>query len=521
MGKHFDRAEILIEQGKYDLAEAALREEIAENPDLDRGYTTLAQCLINERKLTSETLELINHALSLNAENDWNYYLLCLYWYYRNDFERAILAIQVAIELDANSYFYFYILASILFDRGQAKFEIDTKASRMFQLFWVSYFIKPYLKPVWHPLEKSLSLNPQYLPTLNLQTNLLGATGQIKRALYSSSIALQIDSSNAIAHGFHGQILTEYGMYSEAIKYFQSALRIEPDYKQAKYGLLEAMRSQYWIYPWISITNWRGKLIFILTLPIGIIAVLAIRNMLDESSLSKDRLELLVYATMATIMISSFPSQLIFNSFLRLEEKNKLLINIQDAIVANYTTGLTATLLLATYAAMIFGNNADRHTEMTIVSIIGGIIIATMTFYPVNSQSKLPILSIGYQLSVAILGIISMVVYIKFNDLERICPLFGFLVLGSSLIATSVSPGWTYPLGASTQKQNSGSNLPISQLLEDWLTDRIDLLSIHRSIESRFISKWFILIFTELVCFSLMISGGILFVFICRSVYHK
>jgi tetratricopeptide (TPR) repeat protein len=533
VGKHFDRAQILIEQGRYDLAETELREEIAENPNLDRGYGTLALCFINERKLTSETLELIQHALSLDAENDWNYYVLAIYWYHRNDFDRAVVAIKIAIEIESNSYFYFYILASVLADRGQAKFELDTTTNRIFHLIRVSYFIRPYLKSVFPSLEKSLALNPQYLPALNLQTNLLGATGQIKRALHSSRAALEIDPDNAIAHRLHGQILTDCGIYSEAVEYFQSALRIDPTYNQAKQGLLEAMRSQYWIYPWISITNWRGRLVFLLTFPIGIIAISLIRNTLDASALDKTHLELFIYSIISTIVILSFPSQLIFNLFLRLEEKNKLLINIQDAIVVNYTTGLTTTILFSIYTAMVFGNNSDRYTEMTIVSIVVAAIASISTFLPINSQSKSPFFSIGYQLSVAILGIISIVVYIKFNDLERICPLFGFLVLGSPLIATSLSPGWNYELEVVQSARNPNDEIDpvqnpilvaifnIGNYIENWLVNIIDRLPTNRPMNSKFISKWFVLIFAGIACFILMIGGGTLFVMICRSLLQK
>ena len=35
MGKHLDRAEILLDLDKYDLAEKELRQEIVENPDSD------------------------------------------------------------------------------------------------------------------------------------------------------------------------------------------------------------------------------------------------------------------------------------------------------------------------------------------------------------------------------------------------------------------------------------------------------------------------------------------------------
>jgi tetratricopeptide (TPR) repeat protein len=536
MEKHFDRSQILIEQHRYDLAEKELRQEIAENPHFDRAYAMLAFCLINQQKLGEETLQLINYALSLDVENDWHHYILSLYFYNKDNFDLALAAIETSIKLEANSAFYFYVLAAILFDRGQAKFEFDAKRSRVFLLIWTSYFIKPYLKPVFAPLEKSLSLNPQYLPAINLQTNLLGATGRIKCALQSSRIALNIDPNNAIAHRFHGQLLTECGRYSEAIEYFQSALGIEPTFKQAKHGLLEAMRSQYWIYPWISITNWRGKLVFVLTFPIGLIAISAIRNLFDISASVRNHLQLLVYAIITTIIVLSFPSQLIFNLFLQLKAKNNLLITIQDSIIVNYTAGLTIALLLSIYTTMIFDNNSTQYTEMTIVGVVNGIIVVIMTFLPVNSQSKSQIASIGYQLSVGILGIISIAIYIKFNDLERICPLFGFLVLGSPLIATCLSPGWTYDLHVIPSVQNPNNEIDpvqpvqnrilagifnIGNYLENLIATIIDRLSTSKSIDARFISKWLVLIVTGLGFFMLMIGCGTLFVMICRSLYQK
>ncbi len=203
MGKHFDRAQILIEQGRYDLAEIELRKEIAENPDLDRGYGTLALCFINQRKLTAETLELINYALSLDAENDWNHYLLAIYWYYRNDFDLAIAAIQVAIELKANSAVYFYVLACILFDLGNSKYNETPPQARILTEFFKIHLMRCYLKPVFEPLQKSLALDPNSIFSLNLLTNLFIETGRYQPAIQSSQTALSIDPNNAKAQGFN------------------------------------------------------------------------------------------------------------------------------------------------------------------------------------------------------------------------------------------------------------------------------------------------------------------------------
>jgi tetratricopeptide (TPR) repeat protein len=277
MGKYFDYAQNLIEQGRYDLAEKELREEIAKNPDSDLGYGALAFCLINQGILTAETLNLINSALSLNVKNSWNHYLLSIYFHDKGRFKHAQSEINIAIKLEPDSEQYFYFLAYILFGQGRSQFAIHSSASRGFMHFLESHFIRPYLKPVFYPLEKSLAINPQYLPAINLSTNLLITTGRTQLALVSSEKALKIGLDNSITHNLHGRVLNESGKYSEAITYFQSALKIEPTLKEAKDGLLEAMRSQYWIYPWISITHWKGKLSFLLAVPVGMIAVLLVR----------------------------------------------------------------------------------------------------------------------------------------------------------------------------------------------------------------------------------------------------
>jgi Tfp pilus assembly protein PilF len=47
MTKHFDRAETLFRQSRYELAEKELRSEIAENPESTDVHTLLAVCIIS------------------------------------------------------------------------------------------------------------------------------------------------------------------------------------------------------------------------------------------------------------------------------------------------------------------------------------------------------------------------------------------------------------------------------------------------------------------------------------------
>lgn len=463
MGKHFDRAEILFNQRRYDLAAAEFKQEIAEHPDSDRGYTALALSLMNQAKLESATLGLIDYALSLDAENDWNHYTLAFYWYLKSDYERARVAIEQAIALDPNSDLYFYILARILFDRGQTKFTLDTRRSlgvililsrgALFPIGFgmlaicKSYWIRSYLKSVFAPLTRSLSINPQYLPALNLQTEILITTRRPKRALASSQAGLEIDPNNVTAHKLHGQILTGCGKYTEAIDHFQSALRINPSSQETKAGLLEAMRSQYWIYPWISMTNWRGKLTMFSVLLIGIIIRLSIDNSAPELANIRTFLGIFIATSIINVIFLSFPARWIFNLCLQIDPKNRLLLSERNAIISNYIAGLALTILTVTYVnnftylvssidpTVVLDYQAVRSGIVMITGIIAAILTSIVTFYPVHSRTQLPTLSTGYQLIVGILGIASIVVYLQSSSIGIPGQLFGFLVLFSPVIA--------------------------------------------------------------------------------------
>jgi tetratricopeptide (TPR) repeat protein len=453
MGKHLDRANILLDLDKYDLAEQALRQEIAENPNSDLAYGSLARCLINQRKLGAETLETIEYALSLNAENDWLHYLFAVYLHMKGEFNQAQQAIGVAIELDPNSALYFDTLARILFDRGNDKF--NTHSWRVLALIFVfsrgvlwpigwgisaifkSYWLRSYLQPVFAPLEKSLSLDPEYLSALNLQTQLLVRTNHWHRALASSLNALQVDPSDHIAHKLHGQILLRLGKYTPAVDYFQSALRIDPSAEDSKAGLLEATRSQYWIYPWISITNWRGRLVLSIVL-ILTIAIYALTVWFGKEGI-------LIFTCLVSIpaMCLSFTAKPIFNLLLQFNPKTKLLItrsiSIRNIIFGNYIASLSIALLGSIYLFTGLLILADYLSGKMIVAsiwaVIAGFWISIVTCLPVSNYRQLRSIPVIYQLIICGLGLIDILTHLIRNDLETLDRLFFWFVYLSPLLA--------------------------------------------------------------------------------------
>jgi hypothetical protein len=301
---------------------------------------------------------------------------------------------------------------------------------------------------------------------------------------------LSIDPNDEDAHNLHGQLLTKYGKYSAAVESFKSALSIDSTLTSAKKGLLEAMRSQYWIYPWISITNWRGRLVLFLifsflivaiklagkhksrffyrkmsiylsTLELGLITFFVIVPLFIVWILvatligvillliTNDNLAiaLSIFVTLITIVIISFPAQWMFNLFLQADPKNKLLFSVWDSVMANYVTGLTITILISvyTYIGMSFYQIPAR-TVIPMLWIVGGIFTTLATFSPTNSvnywnsqPAGLRKFAIYYQLIIAVFGIIGVWAYPQRGNLGALGYVLIFLVLLSPLVIVFIS----------------------------------------------------------------------------------
>ena len=449
MGKHFDRSGVLFEQSRYELAEKELRLEIAQNPQSADAHALLAVCLINQKKkannfidsmqffvehqrFSKEEFELIQYALSIDANNPWYHYILAMYWCRGGDLDRAKKQIEVAISLDPNSAQYFYTFACILFDVGNLKYNGMSAQTRGSIEFFRSYFIRSYLKPVFAPLKKSIALDPNSLPSLNLLTNLYVTTGRYQQALESSKTALAKEPNNANAQDLHGQILNGCGRYAEAIEYFQIALRIDPNYTQAKDNLLEAMRcNYYWIYPWISPNHGKGKLVFVALIPVLFISLPLIRYIVNGSVNTTTPWENLGFFITSFFVVIGFPSQWIFNYFLIKDKKATFLLTDRDAIIANYALSLALTVLLWIYACLSFSLDSPlRSLAMNLVGITGGILVPPFTFSAVK-EVKSPILPIVYQIVVIIFGFLNLILYFQGGKIKFLTELFGLLVFAT------------------------------------------------------------------------------------------
>jgi tetratricopeptide (TPR) repeat protein len=453
ISKHFDRAQILFDQQRYELAEKELRAAIAENPESADAHALLAACLMNQKcqrrpktliesvqeaidghQSVPEALNLLEFALSRDSENGWYHYLLAFYWYGCGNLERARHQIEIAISIEPDAANYHYTLACILFDRGKLQVAGFSSASRGFAEFFKSYLFRYYLKPVIAPLQKSLALDPNDLSALNLLTDLYITMGQYREALFSSQTALSRDPDNAHAHDLHGQILIGCDRYTEAIEHFQTALRIAPNFDRARSNLLEAMRSQYWIYPWISFDRWRGKMLLVLLLLGVFILPPVIRYLLTGSVNIQTPWERLVFVPFLFAVINIPASRWSFNYFLSKSPQAKFLLTDRDVIYARFALAASIFLMVFTNAALALSKMPIWFPVMNLIIISSGILTVPFVFGAVR-EVKFPILKTVYPIVVGLLGLACLFLYLQGQEILLMMGLFMFLALITPVVA--------------------------------------------------------------------------------------
>ena len=395
---------------------------------------------MHKQKSSKEALELIKHALSINTESDWHYCILATYWHHNRNFDLAITAIQSAITINPNSYHHFYNLALILYDRSLLKYTICGGGYGL-RYFGDRYFIRYFLNPLFPALEKSLTLNPEFLPARNLLTDLLVKTGRSQRAIDNINFSLSIDSNNLDTYALQGYLFNELGRYSEAIESFKCSLRIDPDSNSARAGLLEAMRSQYWIYPLISVTSSIGKVVFLSMFPMCIITVFILRYLITGSFDTKTLVEPYLFAAMVAFISTSLFSQSTFNFLLYPRFSSKSILSVQELLAANYAILLAIYIPGIIYLGMLF--EVPTRTEATsMFGTIWGSLVSVFTFSYVRSKPSKKRFSIIYRLAVIVLAIINLALGIyNVKNPATIYPgiLLLFLVACSPFIAIANS----------------------------------------------------------------------------------
>jgi tetratricopeptide (TPR) repeat protein len=222
MGVHFERAQLLFEQSRFEPAERELRQELAREPDNPMAHALLGLCLAGVGQY-DQALAQLRLAIHLAPDLAFAHYALADVLHDRNDLDGSRAAVNEALRLDPEMPNYFALLANV-----------ELKQKR-----WADALAAA---------ERGLAVDPEHVGCGNMRALALVKLQRPKEAAVTLEAALAHDPSNAVTHANRGWALLHEGKPTPALRHFREALRLDADFEMARQGVIEALKARFVIY---------------------------------------------------------------------------------------------------------------------------------------------------------------------------------------------------------------------------------------------------------------------------------
>jgi tetratricopeptide (TPR) repeat protein len=219
---HQARAELLYDQGRYEMAQQELEQVLAHDPDDVMGHALLALCLI-EQKAYQKAGEAADRAIHLGPDEPFTHYVKARICLERNRYKEADESIRQAIAFNPYAAEFHALLSALHYNQSRWK-EALTAA------------------------EKGLELEADNIQAANLRAMSLIKLGRREEAGKTLDATLAKNPENSYSHTAYGWTHMEESKPEEALEHFREALRLDPENVAARNGIVEALKARNPIY---------------------------------------------------------------------------------------------------------------------------------------------------------------------------------------------------------------------------------------------------------------------------------
>jgi tetratricopeptide (TPR) repeat protein len=337
MTAHYDRALVLYQQSRYDLAEQELRQELAIEPNNDSAHALLALCLCGRKEYEAATRE-AEEAVRLAPDASFSHYALARALYHQDHLREAERVVREALALAPWDGDCYALLASICFDERR----------------WADAL---------EAAEQGLAFDDAEHPgCVNLRAMALVKLGRRAEAGATLGDALQRDPEDALTHANQGWTLLEQRQPEKALEHFREALRLEPNLEWAREGIVEALKARNWLYRqmlryflWMRRLSQRAQW--------GVLVGLLVAQNVLRSALppALEPLGEILFWCLIVFAILTWTADPLFNLLLRLNRLGRLALSRQQIWASNC---VGACLLLALAALVGWAVSEDFRFAM-------------------------------------------------------------------------------------------------------------------------------------------------------------
>ena len=235
MSQHFQRGQLLFEQGRYEQAVGEFQLHLGQAAEDPLTHALMAMCFTRLDKLREAT-EHAQRAIHLSPDVSIGYHALAIVMLERNRLREARQLVEEAIKLKPYEADYFAILASIHLQESR----------------W---------KEALAAANQGLQIDPEHGTCTNLRAQALVKLGDRAAASQTMGEALARRPDDAWTHANQGWALLHQREPYKALEHFREALRLEPGNEWARAGIIEAMKARNFVYRWmLAYFLWMARL---------------------------------------------------------------------------------------------------------------------------------------------------------------------------------------------------------------------------------------------------------------------
>jgi tetratricopeptide (TPR) repeat protein len=404
-----ERATLLLEQSRYEMAEKELRLALAESPNDATAHALLGLCLSYLQQY-QEATQAAETAISLEPDTPFPHYILAYILCDRRQLELAEKSVMEAIRLNPYQGSYFALLARCKYN----------------QKLWDQALLAA---------NQGLAIEAENVECLNYRALCLSQLGRGEEALATVEGAISASPEDATSYASSGWILLSHGKSPDkALEYFREALRINPNLEWARQGVIEALKAQNPVYRmilryflWSSRLTQRNRWIFAVGLYFAIRLLLAGLNQAGFSQLVA-----VVAAVYLIFVILTWVADPLFTLLLRFNKFGRLALSKTEIQQSNWWAACFGTAI-ASLILWIFTNN---NTALISAIAFCLLLIPSAAMFHCEAGWTRNAMRI-YTGVLAILGLVSIVLSMFSKSLWLI-PMIAFLVsaIASSWVAT-------------------------------------------------------------------------------------
>ena len=223
MNNSFARALLFVRQGRYREAESYLRQAIQNDPDDPQGFFFLATCLMHDPNTRPEALSMIDQALRLQPTRAFYHAQRANILILLSRTKEALLEVEQARSLAPDSPDSFVAESLVLLVLGKPQ-EAERAA------------------------RQALALDAENEAAGDSLADALRMQGKLEESAAQIRGLLARNPENPWTHSSAGMLALQRGEIRAAETHFLSALRIEPEHREAREGLLHAFRARSPLY---------------------------------------------------------------------------------------------------------------------------------------------------------------------------------------------------------------------------------------------------------------------------------